>query len=87
MPSGGGKVENYLRKAKTSITKQVLTLDFPAETDLYIYYTTSMLGSCMAIIPKGHSTINISLGPGDSIVSIDRIEPEEDDFYIYKIAY
>ena len=81
------KTENYLRKGNTSMTMQVLTLDFPAETDLYVYYTTSMIGSGMLIWPKGHSIHSLGLGPGDSIVSVDRIEPNEDDFYIYKIAY
>ena len=81
------KTENYLRKGNTSMAMQVLTLDFPAETDLYVYYTTSMIGSGMLIWPKGHSIHSLGLGPGDSIVSVDRIEPNEDDFYIYKIAY
>ena len=81
------KTENYLRKGKTSASMQALTLDFPAETDLYVYYTTSMLGSGMLIWPKGHSGSTVGLGPGESVVSVDRIEPNEDDFYIYKIAY
>ena len=81
------ETENYLRKGNTSMAMQVLTLDFPAETDLYVYYTTSMIGSGMLIWPKGHSIHSLGLGPGDSIVSVDRIEPNEDDFYIYKIAY
>jgi hypothetical protein len=78
---------NYLRKGKTSIAKQVLTLDFPAETSLEVYYTNSRSGSTMTIFQKGSSEFSVSLGPGESIVSVDRLYPNEDDVYIYKIDY
>lgn len=78
---------NYLRKGKTSTTMQVLTLDFPAETNLHVYYTYSLSGSRRSIFQKGTSTLGISLGPGESVVSIDRLDPNEDDVYIYKIDY
>lgn len=84
---GVGKIENYLRKGTTSITKQVLTLDFPAETTLDVYYTDSRSTSRVSTLQKGSSTLNIGLGPGESIVSVDRLNPNEDDVYIYKIDY
>lgn len=86
MQSGGGKIVNYLRKGKTSIAKQYLTLDFPAETNLGVYYTSSR-GTNMFFFGKGESTHSLSLGPGESVVSVDRIDPNEDDVYIYKIDY
>lgn len=84
---GVGKIENYLRKGKTSITKQVLTLDFPAETSLNVYYTDSRSISRTSILQKGSNTLSIGLGMGESVVSVDRIDPSEDDVYIYKIDY
>lgn len=84
---GVGKIENYLRKGTTFITKQVLTLDFPAETSLLVYYTSNRSGSRTSIFKKGTSTLSLGLDPGDSIVSVDRLDPNEDDVYIYKIDY
>lgn len=31
--------------------------------------------------------MSIGLGPGESIVSVDSLDPNEDDVYIYKIDY
>ena len=64
--------------------KTIITWEYPLASSFIIYYSTQM-GSNQQATWKGQSTTGITLGPGETFISVDLIDPQEDDTYIYEI--
>ena len=64
--------------------KAIITWEYPLASSFIIYYSTQM-GSNQQAAWKGQSTTGITLGPGETFISVDLIDPQEDDTYIYEI--
>lgn len=65
-------------------TRAVITWEYPIASNLDIYYSTT-IGNTRHLTLQGQSTTSIALGPGETLISIDSIDPPEDDTYIYEI--
>ena len=65
--------------------KAIITWEYPIASNFDIYYSTQMVSTHQAAF-KGQSTTGITLGPGEtSVISINSIDPPEDDTYVYEI--
>ena len=65
--------------------KTKITWEYPLASNFIIYYSTQMNTNNQQAAWKGNSTTSIALGPGETVISIDSIDPPEDDTYIYEI--
>ena len=65
--------------------KAAITWEYPLASNFIIYYSTQMNTNNHQAAWKGNSTTSITLTPVETIISIDSIDPPEDDTYIYEI--
>lgn len=93
MTRGDESTINYVPKVPKKVnhgtitlkpTKAVITWEYPIASNLDIYYSTAM-GNTNHLTLQGQTTTSIALGPGETLISINSIDPPEDDTYIYEI--
>ena len=81
----GYDFEKNLIYNKCVVEGNTVTFDYPVATPLTLYYTTNM-GSTSDAVLKDKISKNITLGPGETLISIDSISPTEDAIYVYAIV-
>ena len=82
------KVPKKVNHGILTITKRkaIITWEYPLASSFLIYYSTQMVTNNHQTAWKGQSTTDITLGPGEtSVISINSIDPPEDDTYVYEI--
>ena len=81
---GGDKIVNHgtitLNSAKSKIT-----WEYPLASFLVITLSTNS-GNLLVYAASGSSTNSIALGPGETIISVASIDPQEDENYIYEVV-
>lgn len=82
------KVPKKVNHGILTITKRkaIITWEYPIASNFIIYYSTQMVNNNHQNAFQGQSTTGITLGPGEtSVISINSIDPPEDDTYVYEI--
>ena len=73
----------------TIITRQgEITWEYPVVSEVNITCTINYFGDYTNLVlhtSLGSTIGRLSLGPGETFISVDSIDPQEDDMYIYEI--
>ena len=93
MTRGNESTINYVPKVPKKVNhgtitgtalKTKITWEYPLASNFIIHWSSNMSGGHQAAW-KGNSTTPIALTAGETLISIDSIDPQEDDKYIYEI--
>ena len=66
-----------------------ITWEYPVASEVNITCTVNAFGNntnLMLHTSLGATIGNLALGPGETFISVDSIDPQEDDTYIYEIV-
>ena len=65
-----------------------ITWEYPVASEVNITCTVNYFGDYTNLVlhtSLGSTIGNLAIGPGETFISVDSIDPQEDDMYIYEI--
>lgn len=81
----GGKIINTGRIKPAILQSAYINWDFPVASDVNVFFHTEMSAHQITTTTGMNKSGVLMLGPGESELIVDYIEPREDNTYIYEV--